>query len=138
MNPHVRYIRAVAQNVGACDGCCERPVGVGTVLECRALVEGRGPRRRLLRALPGPVALVSAGTFALLHAGNLLVGQSLLATGIQLVYTFFFGILMYLAMRVTRTLLAPVLLHASTDPSIFMHAQYPADGARRERATRNA
>lgn len=74
-------------------------------------------------------ALVSAGTFALLHAGNLLGGQSLLATGIQLVYTFFFGILMYLAMRVTRTLLAPVLLHASTDPSIFMHAQYPADGA---------
>ena len=75
------------------------------------------------------VALVSAGLFALLHSGNLLGGQPLIATLVQIVYTFFFGILMYLAMRVTRTLLAPVLLHASTDPSIFMHVQYPAEGA---------
>ncbi|WP_314456482.1 CPBP family intramembrane glutamic endopeptidase [uncultured Microbacterium sp.] len=75
------------------------------------------------------VALVSAGLFALLHSTNLLSGQALVPTLVQIVYTFFFGILMYLAMRVTRTLLAPVLLHASTDPSIFMHAQYPAEGA---------
>lgn len=75
------------------------------------------------------VALVSAALFALLHAGNLLGGAPLLATAIQLVYTFFFGILMYLAMRVTRTIVAPILLHASTDPSIFMHVQYPAEGA---------
>jgi len=75
------------------------------------------------------VALVSAGLFALLHATNLLSGQPLIATLIQLVYTFFFGIMMYLAMRVTRTLIAPILLHASTDPSIFMHAQYPAEGS---------
>lgn len=74
------------------------------------------------------VALVSAALFALLHSVNLLSGQALLATALQLVYTFFFGILMYLAMRVTRTLLAPVLLHASTDPSIFMQAQYPVEG----------
>lgn len=74
------------------------------------------------------VALVSAGLFALLHSTNLLGGQALVPTLVQIVYTFFFGILMYLAMRVTRTLLAPVLLHASTDPSIFMHAQYPVEG----------
>jgi len=74
------------------------------------------------------VALVSAALFSLLHAGNLLSGQSLLATGIQLVYTFFFGICMYLAMRVTGTIIAPILLHASTDPSIFLQATYPADG----------
>jgi uncharacterized protein len=74
------------------------------------------------------VALVSAALFALLHAGNLLSGQPLFNTIIQLVYTFCFGILMYLALRVTRTLIAPILLHASTDPSIFMHAQYPAEG----------
>lgn len=74
------------------------------------------------------VATVSAGLFALLHSSNLLGGQALVATLIQIVYTFFFGILMYLAMRVTRTLLAPVLLHASTDPSIFVHAQFPLDG----------
>lgn len=75
------------------------------------------------------VALVSAGVFALLHSTNLLSGQSLLATLVQLVYTFFFGILMYLAMRVTRTLIAPILLHASTDPSIFMHTLYPVEGS---------
>ncbi len=75
------------------------------------------------------VALVSAGVFALLHATNLLSGQPLIATAIQLIYTFFFGIMMYLALRVTRTLIAPILLHASTDPSIFMHAQYPAAGS---------
>lgn len=74
-------------------------------------------------------ALASAGLFALLHAGNLLSGQPLSNTAFQLVYTFFFGILMYLALRVTRTLLAPVLLHSSTDPSIFLHAQYPVEGA---------
>lgn len=71
------------------------------------------------------VALVSAGTFALLHAGNLLSGQALIPTLFQLVYTFFFGICVYLALRVTGTIIAPILLHASTDPSIFLHTQFP-------------
>lgn len=75
------------------------------------------------------VGLVSAALFALLHATNLFVGQPLVATLLQIVYTFFFGFCMYLAMRVTRTLVAPILLHASTDPSIFMLATYPAPGA---------
>nr|WP_201471126.1 CPBP family intramembrane glutamic endopeptidase [Microbacterium hydrocarbonoxydans] len=74
------------------------------------------------------VALVSSALFALLHAGNLLTGQSLIATLIQLVYTFAFGVCMYLAMRVTGTIIAPILLHASTDPSIFLQVAYPADG----------
>lgn len=75
------------------------------------------------------VAVVSAALFAGLHAGNLLNGQNLLATGFQLVYTFAFGILMYLALRVTGTIIAPILLHASTDPSIFLQTAYPAEGA---------
>jgi membrane protease YdiL (CAAX protease family) len=74
------------------------------------------------------VALISSALFALLHAGNLLTGQSLFATLIQLVYTFAFGICMYLAMRVTGTIIAPILLHASTDPSIFLQVAYPAEG----------
>lgn len=74
------------------------------------------------------VALISSALFALLHAGNLLTGQSLFATLIQLVYTFAFGICMYLAMRVTGTIIAPILLHASTDPSIFLLVAYPAEG----------
>jgi membrane protease YdiL (CAAX protease family) len=72
------------------------------------------------------VAVVSAALFAALHAGNLLSGQSLLATAIQLLYTFAFGICMYLAMRVTGTIIAPILLHASTDPSIFLLTAYPS------------
>lgn len=75
------------------------------------------------------VAVVSSALFALLHAGNLLSGQSLFATLLQLVYTFAFGVCMYLAMRVTGTIIAPILLHASTDPSIFLQEQYPAEGA---------
>lgn len=75
------------------------------------------------------VALVSAAVFAGLHSGNLLLGQSVFATIIQLVYTFAFGILMYLALRVTRTIVAPILLHASTDPSIFLQTAYPAEGS---------
>lgn len=92
----------------------------------------RGYVVRIMRSAGHPevaVALTSAALFALLHSGNLLGGQALVPTLVQIVYTFFFGILMYLAMRVTRTLLAPVLLHASTDPSIFMHSQYPVEGA---------
>ncbi|MCR2317518.1 hypothetical protein NSR99_23280, partial [Salmonella enterica] len=44
------------------------------------------------------------------------------------VYTFAFGICMYLALRVTRTIVAPILLHASTDPSIFLQTLHPAEG----------
>lgn len=75
------------------------------------------------------VAVVSAAVFAGLHAGNLLNGQDLFTTAFQLVYTFAFGILMYLALRVTGTIIAPILLHASTDPSIFLQTAYPAEGA---------
>lgn len=74
------------------------------------------------------VALVSAALFALLHAGNLLSGQSLFATLLQLGYTFAFGLCMYLALRVTGNLIWPILLHASTDPSIFLQTEFPADG----------
>ncbi|MWV48561.1 CPBP family intramembrane metalloprotease [Rathayibacter sp. VKM Ac-2803] len=74
------------------------------------------------------VGMVSAALFALLHATNLFIGQPLLPTLLQILYTFFFGFCMYLAMRVTRTIIAPILLHASTDPSIFMQGTYPAAG----------
>ncbi|MFE5407523.1 CPBP family intramembrane glutamic endopeptidase [Microbacterium sp. NPDC056569] len=75
------------------------------------------------------VALVSALLFALLHSGNLLSGQSPFATAFQLIYTFAFGILMYLSLRATGNLIWPILLHATTDPSIFLQTAYPADGA---------
>lgn len=73
------------------------------------------------------VALVSAAVFAGLHASNLLTGQTLAATAFQLVYTFAFGLCMYLALRVTGNLIWPVLLHASTDPTIFLSAAHAVD-----------
>lgn len=72
------------------------------------------------------VGLVSAGLFAMLHAGNFFEGQGGLATILQVVYTFFFGLLMFLAYRVTGRLIVPILLHASTDPSIFLETTYPS------------
>ncbi|WP_026556110.1 CPBP family intramembrane glutamic endopeptidase [Arthrobacter sp. 35W] len=74
------------------------------------------------------VAALSSAVFAGLHAGNLLSGQSLFVTAFQLVYTFGFGMCMYLALRVTGNLLWPILLHASTDPSIFLQTAHPAAG----------
>ena len=75
------------------------------------------------------VALVSAALFAALHAGNLLSGQSPLATGFQLLYTFAFGICMYLALRVTGNLIWPILIHGTTDSATFLMVGNPAPGA---------
>lgn len=75
------------------------------------------------------VALVSAAVFSGLHAGNLLIGQSLFATMMQLLYTLAFGLCMYLALRVTGNIIWPILLHATTDPSIFLLTEYPAAGS---------
>lgn len=74
------------------------------------------------------VATVSAALFAAMHAGNLLSGQNLFATAIQVGYTFAFGILMYLTLRVTGHLIWPILLHAATDPSTFLQSEFPVTG----------
>ncbi|WP_245958547.1 CPBP family intramembrane glutamic endopeptidase [Microbacterium bovistercoris] len=66
------------------------------------------------------VAAVSALFFALLHSGNLLSGQSIVTVGGTLVYTFAFGVLMYLIMRVTGNLIWAVVLHGLTDPTTFL------------------
>lgn len=73
------------------------------------------------------VALASAGIFAALHFTNLFTStQGLAVTLLQIVYTIAFGICMYLILRVTRTLIAPILVHASTDPSISLFGAHPA------------
>lgn len=75
------------------------------------------------------VALVSSGIFAALHAGNLFTSdQDLPTTLLQVVYTFAFGMIMYLALRVTGNLIWPILLHASTDPTLFLHGAHPLAG----------
>jgi membrane protease YdiL (CAAX protease family) len=57
------------------------------------------------------VAVVSSAIFALLHSSNLLSGKALLTVAVTLVYTFAFGILMYLTLRVTANLVWPIILH---------------------------
>lgn len=66
------------------------------------------------------VMLLSSLIFAALHSGNVLTGQSPLAVAFTVVYTFAFGLVMYAALRVTGNLIWPILLHASTDPSLFL------------------
>lgn len=66
------------------------------------------------------VMFVSALTFALLHSAYF-QSMGIVGGSIQVIYTFFFGVLMYLALRVTGSIIGPMLLHASTDPSVFLN-----------------
>jgi membrane protease YdiL (CAAX protease family) len=65
------------------------------------------------------VALLSSLLFALMHILSA-QGKDLQTGVILIVYTFFFGIAMYFTLRVTRNLIWPILLHATTDPSTFL------------------
>lgn len=65
------------------------------------------------------VAVLSSLLFALLHILSA-QGKPLQTGAVLIVYTFFFGIAMYFTLRVTRNLIWPILLHATTDPSIIL------------------
>lgn len=76
------------------------------------------------------VALASAGIFAALHLVNVFTtSQGIAVTLLQVLYTFAFGICMYLILRVSRTLIAPILVHASTDPTLFLQGEHPVGGS---------
>ncbi|KHK99544.1 hypothetical protein LK09_02665 [Microbacterium mangrovi] len=66
------------------------------------------------------VAAISALLFAALHSTNIFSGQGVLTVGFTIVYTFAFGVLMYLVMRVTGNLVWAMLLHGLTDPTTFL------------------
>lgn len=66
------------------------------------------------------VMVVSALVFSSMHSANILSGQEISVVAGTVVYTFFFGICMYLTLRVTGNLIWPMLLHASTDPSTML------------------
>ncbi|WP_235833588.1 CPBP family glutamic-type intramembrane protease [Glaciibacter flavus] len=66
------------------------------------------------------VMLLSSLLFALLHSTNIITGQSPLLVLITVVYTFGFGAMMYLSMRVTGSLVWAMLLHAATDPTTIL------------------
>ncbi len=66
------------------------------------------------------VAAVSSLVFALMHTTNLISGMSLQVVAGTVVYTFGFGMCMYLAMRLTGTIWTAVVLHGLTDPTTFL------------------
>lgn len=66
------------------------------------------------------VATLSSLIFALMHLANSIGSGFSLTIGILLVYTFFFGICMYLVMRVTGSIVWAIVLHGLTDPTLFL------------------
>lgn len=66
------------------------------------------------------VMLLSSLIFSLLHSVNLLTGQPPLTVLVTMGFTFVFGVAMYLTLRVTGSLIWPMLLHAITDPSTML------------------
>jgi membrane protease YdiL (CAAX protease family) len=66
------------------------------------------------------VAVISSLVFGLMHSTNILTGQSLSNTAVQLVITFMFGIVMYISLRVTGFLWVTILLHWLYDASLFI------------------
>lgn len=76
------------------------------------------------------VMLLSTLVFALLHSANLLSGFSLDTVLLTVGFAFGFGICMYLTLRVTGTILVPMLLHALYDPTVILATGgVDADGA---------
>jgi len=66
------------------------------------------------------VMVLSSLLFALLHSVNVLAGIEVATVVLTIVYTFMFGVAMYLTLRVTGNLIWPMLLHALTDPSAIL------------------
>lgn len=66
------------------------------------------------------VAVVSSLVFALMHTTNLITGMELSTVAFTVLYTFCFGMCMYLAMRVTGTIWAAIALHGLTDPTTML------------------
>jgi membrane protease YdiL (CAAX protease family) len=66
------------------------------------------------------VMVLSSLIFAVLHSTNILSGQAPLTVLITVGFTFGFGILMYLTLRVTGNLIWPIIIHALYDPTQFL------------------
>jgi hypothetical protein len=66
------------------------------------------------------VAALSSLLFGLSHSVNIFSGQSLRTVGPTVIYTFGFGVMMYLTMRVIGFIAGAMVLHALTDPTGFL------------------
>ena len=66
------------------------------------------------------VAALSSLAFALSHSTNLLSGQSIKVVGPTVLYTFGFGVLIYLTLRTTGFLVVAMIAHGLTDPTTIL------------------
>lgn len=66
------------------------------------------------------VAVLSSTLFALMHLINAIGSGFSLTIAILLIYTFCFGICMYLVMRVTGSIVWAIVMHGLTDPTLFL------------------
>jgi membrane protease YdiL (CAAX protease family) len=95
---------------GLCVGFAEELLTRGYVVN---LLRSAGHTERV-------VMVISSALFALLHSTNVFTGQSLVTVAITVVYTFGFGAMMYLSMRVTGSVVWAILLHAATDQTTIL------------------
>jgi hypothetical protein len=66
------------------------------------------------------VAALTSLVFAFSHSINLFSGQALSTVAFTWVYTFAFGVCMYLTLRTTGFLVGAMILHALTDPTTIL------------------
>ncbi|PRY69086.1 CAAX prenyl protease-like protein [Glaciihabitans tibetensis] len=66
------------------------------------------------------VAALSSLFFALSHSINIFAGQPAITVALTVVFTFGFGMMMYLVMRATGNIVWAMLIHAITDPTTIL------------------
>lgn len=96
--------------MGLCVGLAEELLTRGFAVD---LLERHGYSERA-------VFVLSSLVFGLIHLQNLLGGGNPLLVFATVGYAVGFGAMMYLALRVSRWLVVPMLLHALTDPTTLM------------------
>lgn len=96
--------------LGICVGLAEELASRGLPV---LMLRGAGHSERF-------VMVVSSLLFALMHMVNMLSGMKASTVLVTVVYTFGFGVCMYLTMRVTGTIWAAIALHAVTDPTTIL------------------
>jgi membrane protease YdiL (CAAX protease family) len=66
------------------------------------------------------VALISSAVFGLSHSVNIFTGQAPVVVVLTVLIAFGFGMMMYLTMRVTGSIIWPMIIHALSDPTTFL------------------
>ncbi|MEZ5077140.1 MAG: CPBP family intramembrane glutamic endopeptidase [Solirubrobacterales bacterium] len=102
-------------------------VGFGEELTTRGvlLVGMRARYREIL------VWLITSGLFALMHGLNIISGQAVGKTLVQVVFTFVIGSVLYASRRATGLLIVPMILHALWDFTLLT-GQGPGAGTAQE------